>query len=163
MWYRVLDKIFDISIEMLEIASKRIPDESFQFLVGDAHNPPISVPRFTGGMSNFWFSHIPKKQITKFFLSFHSRVNLGSPIMFVDAVYRQELGGKLIKKKGSQDTWKERTLDSGEKFDILKNYYTKEELIDIFSSYSKNISVSYLTHFWIVQYKLSTYKKILWP
>jgi hypothetical protein len=140
---------------MLEIASQRIKDNSFQFIIGDAYNPPISVPPFTGAMAHFWFSHIPKKQIAQFLSSLHAVLKINSPIMFVDNVYQAELGGKLIRKKGSEDTWKQRTSQSKEEFDILKNYYTKEELIRIFSPYSNNVSVSYLTHFWVVKYNLT--------
>ncbi|MBI4130188.1 methyltransferase domain-containing protein [Candidatus Roizmanbacteria bacterium] len=145
----------DISVEMLKIASQRITDSSFQFLIGDAYNPPISVPLFTGAMANFWFSHIPKIQITQFLSTLHKSVALNSSIMFVDGVYRKELGGRLIKKKGGKDTWKRRILESKEEFDILKNYYTKEELTHIFAPYSNNVTIDYLTHFWVVKYTMS--------
>lgn len=145
----------DINQEMLEIASQRISDESMQFLIGDAYMPPISVPQFTGAMAHCWFSHIPKKRITEFLDSLHKNLAPNASIMFMDAVYREELGGKLIKKTGSEDTWKRRKLENGEHYDILKNYYTKEELQDLFAPYTKKISVQYLTHFWIVKYSLS--------
>lgn len=144
----------DINQEMLEIASQRMPDQSMQFIIGDAYNPPISVPQFTGAMAHCWFSHIPKKRIREFLESLHARLEPNASVMFMDAVYREELGGKLIKKEGSEDTWKRRTLENKEEYDILKNYYTKDELEKIFSPYSNNVSVSYMTHFWVVRYNL---------
>lgn len=145
----------DISLEMLEIASNRITDPVFQFLLGDAYTPPVSVPSFSGAMANFWFSHVPKKQIKEFLTLLHKSVTPNSPILFTDGVYREELGGILIKKEGSEDTWKRRKLENKEEFDILKNYYSKEELEELFSPYSDNIKVIYMTHFWVVTYRLN--------
>ncbi len=145
----------DISRDVLEIAARRITDQSAQFLEGDAYSPPTSAPKFTGAMANFWFSHIPKKRIRGFLSTLHNNVAPNSPIMFVDAVYREELGGTLVKKKGSKDTWKKRILGSKEEFSILKNYYSEEELLRVFLPYSKNVTVTYLAHFWIVKYSLS--------
>ncbi len=145
----------DINEEMLEIASKRMSDPSMQFLIADAYNPPVGVPEFSGVMAHCWFSHIPKKKIKGFLKDLHARLTPGASIMFMDAVYRKELGGTLVTKKDSEDTWKRRKLASGEEYEILKNYYTEAELQALFAPYAHNLSVSYLTHFWLVEYTLS--------
>jgi ubiquinone/menaquinone biosynthesis C-methylase UbiE len=144
----------DISPQMLEIAQHKITDSSFQFLIGDAYNPPKSMS-YTGAMAHFWFSHVPKNRIASFLSSLHAVVEKNSPIMFVDNMYRSELGGKLIHKDGNKDTWKQRISHNQERFDIIKNYYTKKNLVRIFSPYTDNLSVSCLSHFWIVKYNLS--------
>src|SRR5258708_21194939 len=144
----------DINQEMLEVAIKTVHDSSLQFLICDAYEPPISVPQFSGAMANFWISHVPKKHLKEFLATFHSRLSRGATVVFVDSVYRGELGGTLIKKKGSQDTWKERTLETREKYTILKNYYSKEELTKLFSPYTNHLHVEYMTHFWMVSYIL---------
>ncbi|CAN5176191.1 hypothetical protein BH09PAT1_BH09PAT1_0940 [soil metagenome] len=151
------DKVLatDINVTMLEIASQRMREPEIQFLIGDAYNPPVSFPQFNGAMAHCWLSHIPKRKIPEFLDSMHGVLKENASVMFMDTVYRKELGGKLIKKKGSEDTWKRRTLENKEEFDILKNYYTKEELLNLFAAYSDDVSVTYLTHFWIVKYTLS--------
>lgn len=145
----------DINQEMLKIASCRIPDKSVQFLIGDAYDPPSSIPQFTGAIANFWISHIPKNRISQFLSALHNILPPNSMIMFVDGVHREELGGKLIRKKGSADTWKRRKLENNEEYDIVKNYYTKKELLGLFAPHTTKVSVKYLTHFWIVTYKLT--------
>lgn len=150
------DKILatDINYEMLAIAADKIKSSSVQFLVGDAYNPPVGAPKFTGGMANFWFSHISKKNIKKFLNSFHTRFSKGSIIIFVDDVYNKDLGGNLVRKENMKDTFKQRKLRN-EKFEILKNYYSQKELQEIFSPYDKKMQIRYLTYFWLVEYIVS--------
>lgn len=145
----------DYSKEMLEVASNHLSKNSkITLLQADAYNPSTSYPKFNGAMANFWFSHIPKKRINKFLEALHSRLSKNSVVLIADGVYIEGLGGDLVVKKGSKDTYKRRQLKSGENFDILKNYYTKEELGDIFSKYSKEIEIKYLSNFWVVKYQI---------
>ncbi len=145
----------DYSKNMLEIASYRLAKNSNIILLqGDAYNPPISSPKFNGAMANFWFSHIPRGKIKKFLDTLHSKLAKNSVVVFIDGVYIEGLGGELISKDKREDTFKMRTLSSGEKFDILKNYYNEKELEKIFSKYSKRIEIEYLTNFWIVKYHI---------
>lgn len=147
----------DLSPEMLEIASKRYSHHpSIQFLQHEAYNPPQSIPSFTGMMANFWFSHIPKRKIKLFLKTMHSRMTSNSFILFVDNVYQEDLGGKLVRKRGQIDTWKERQLETGERFLILKNYYSAKQLENIFSPYTDKVEIHYLKNFWLVGYN---YKK----
>lgn len=142
----------DYSFNMLEIASLRLSkSSSVIFLQADAYNPPISIPKFNGAMANFWFSHIPKKKIKKFLDTLHSRLTKNSVVLMADDVYIKGRGGELIQKEG-QDSFKRRVLKSGEQFDILKNYYSQEELEKIFSKYSYRLEIKYLTNFWIAKY-----------
>lgn len=144
----------DINLGMLEIANSKNLKDGIQFIVGDAYNPPISQPKFNGAMANFWFSHIPKKRIKEFLETLHSRLDKNSVVLIVDSVFREELGGELMKKAQHQDTFKRRTLSSGKKFNILKNYYSKQELENIFSDFGKKLEVLYLSHFWMVCYQV---------
>jgi len=143
----------DASSEMLKIASSRYSSNpSINFLQMDAYNPPKTFPLFSGAMACFWFSHIHKKQIHRFLKVLHTRLTPASFVLFVDNVYRKGLGGKLIVKKGRKDTWKQRRLDSGENYEILKNYYNKDDLERIFFKYTDKIEIQYLSHFWLVGY-----------
>lgn len=142
----------DYSLNMLEISSSRLSKNSnIMFLQADAYHPPISSPKFNGAMANFWFSHIPKSKIKKFLTTLHSRLDKNSAVLMADDVYVENRGGELVQKEG-KDTFKRRLLKSGEQFQILKNYYTGEQLKKIFSKYSNRLEIKCLTNFWIVKY-----------
>lgn len=143
----------DYSNNMLKIASYRLAKNSNIILLkADAYNPPISFPKYNAAMANFWFSHIPGKKIKKFLNTLHSRLAKNSVVIFIDGVYIEGLGGELVSKDKHKDTFKMRTLSSGEQFDILKNYYSEKELKEIFSKYSTRLEIKYLTNFWVVKY-----------
>jgi len=145
----------DASDKMLEISSKQYASyPQVNFFLADAYNPPISFPPFSGTMANFWFSHVPKKNMHQFLDTLHSRLSSNAFVLFVDSNFRGEESGKFIQKKGTEDTWKRRKLQNGEEYDVLKNYFTKNELEDVFSKYAKNLDIQYLTNFWIAGYHL---------
>lgn len=143
----------DYNLSMLEIASLKLSKNSnVIFIQADAYNPPTSSPKFNGAMVNFWFSHIPKSQIRKFLDTLHSRLEKNSVILLSDGVYVKGIGGELITKQNNHNTFKKRVLNSGEQFDILKNYYSEGDLRKIFAKHSNKVEVKYLTNFWIVKY-----------
>lgn len=143
----------DASTEMLAIAQNRLKKhKNVQFFLSDAYTPLTKVPAYSGAMALCWFSHIPKKNIKKFLSALHERLEKGAFVVFVDNVLRPELGGKLVKKKGSRDTYKLRSLNNKDKYAILKNYYTETQLRKIFSAYSRTVEIQYLNHFWIAGY-----------
>jgi len=55
-----------------------------------------------------------------------------------DSLYVPELGGKLITKKGDENTYKLRISKDGSEHLVLKNYFSVDELIRIFGGYVNN-------------------------
>ncbi len=140
----------DISDEVLEIArSKNI---QAQFINGDAFNLEKIEGNFNASCANFWFSHIEKKRIDQFLKDFHKRLMNNSPVFMADNMYIEGIGGKLIKKDDSYDTYKVRKLSDGGEYQILKNYYDEKELHLIFQKYAKEINIKIGKCFWWVNY-----------
>ena len=83
---------------------------------------------FDYGLANFWFSHIPRNRIESFLQSFHERLGSGTQVFIADNVYVPGRGGELITPTDSEDTYKRRELADGSKHEILKNYFSYEEL-----------------------------------
>lgn len=146
----------DTSLEMLTLAQQRFSGQKQQpfFFVADAYQPLQLFPKFVGAFAGCWFSHIPQKKISSFLKTLHSRLREGSSVVFIDNVFRSDLGGELIKKKAENDSWKKRSLKNGKQFLILKNYYTPKKIEQIFEQYSaKKPQVIYGQHFWAVSYQ----------
>ncbi len=144
----------DLSLEMLRVASHKISDQKVLFLQSDSFRLPVSEPPFDCVVAMFWFSHVVKKQIPTFLKHVHSRAYPGATIVMADGNYIKEYGGDLKTRSNSHNTWKKRTLRSGESFDIVKNYYTKQELQNIFGQYTNTLHIHYLHQFWMVEYRL---------
>jgi len=138
----------DNSNEVLEIAQSKKYKCSTYFQNCDAYNLPFSANSFDGGLANFWFSHIPKDKIELFLKGFH-KVLLNKALIFIaDNIFNESIGGKLVLDKTSGNTYKIRFLENGNKYKILKNYYSKEELIDIFSREGNILDFYYGNCFW---------------
>lgn len=149
----------DISPEVLEIAREKTCQCPVTFKIEDAYKLSFPPQTFDGALANFWFSHIPKSRLEEFFTNLHRVLKKNSAIFIADNMYLPEYGGKLITKKGEQDTYKLRTLNDGSEHLILKNYYTPEDLQTFFKKFdpdfsSKNIFLG--KNFWYVQYNLSS-------
>ena len=141
----------DVSNEVLEIAkSKNIPAK---FIIGDAYYLEKIEGNFNAGCANFWFSHIEKDKIDQFLNGFHKRIGNNSYVFMADNVYVEGIGGKLIRKENSFDTYKTRKLSGGTEYEIVKNYYNENELKMIFQKYTKEINIIIGKCFWWLFYK----------
>lgn len=141
---------FDFSPEVIEIAKSK--NLKAAFLVDDAYEMKKISGTFDGGCANFWFSHIPKERISAFLDLFHSKLLPGSVVFMADNVFMEGVGGELIVKPGDANSYKKRILNDGSSFEVLKNYYTEVELINIFKRYSKEVEVIIGKCFWRVKW-----------
>ncbi|WP_442602240.1 methyltransferase domain-containing protein [Paenibacillus sp. KN14-4R] len=146
----------DIRPEVLEIAkSKEMPASQVQFTLGDAYELSSISDSFDAGLANCWFSHIPKNKLDDFLQGFHRKLGSGAAVFMMDNVYVAGRGGELLVKENCEDTFKLRQLADGSQHEILKNYYTKEELLEIFKPYAKDLKVFVGNSFWYVSYTVA--------
>jgi ubiquinone/menaquinone biosynthesis C-methylase UbiE len=143
----------DAASEMLAIAhSKPEKQDRITWIQGDAFRLHEIEGRFTGGLSNFWFSHIPRTRIQDFLTAFHSRLEPGATVFMADNVYIPGLGGTLVQDDTSEDTFKQRTLSDGSTHRILKNYFSEFELRRLLASHTQSLNISFGTCFWWMTY-----------
>lgn len=141
----------DISDEVLVIARSKKYQCVVNFQNADAYKLPFERNAYDGGMAHFWFSHIPKEKIELFLDGFHRVLMDDAPVFMTDNVYNKGVGGELVKRPGDLNTYKIRILENGEKYEVLKNYYSEAQLKDIFGKY-KRVEIFYRTCFWFVKY-----------
>ncbi len=144
----------DFSEEVLDIAKeKNINSNKAIFHQGDAYQLDKVPGRFNAAYANFWLSHIPKTRIQEFLKQLHTRLGSGSPVFLADNMYNESVGGTLVQKLNDENTYKVRTLDGGSQYEILKNYFSKTELRELFEPYSCDLEVHIGRCFWWVYYR----------
>lgn len=116
-----------------------------EFITTDAFDIPFKKEYFSAGLANFWISHILKKDLKRFLDGFHDLLKPGSKLFFCDNVTGQGTSGKFIKR--ANDTFRIRELNDNQ-YKVIKNYYSKEELIELFSPYAKNSKVNIVMGKW---------------
>lgn len=128
-------------------------------LRADAYDLPFPDESFNGGLANFWFSHIPKSKRFAFLEEFHRVLQKGSVVFMADNMNVPGIGGKLITRKGDENTYKLRALRDKSAHLVLKNYPTPDELIKTFQPHiphftRKNVFAGKC--FWYVSYQTSS-------
>lgn len=147
----------DFNQEVLEVAKHKKFACPVALQKADAYNLPFLPEIFTGGLANFWFSHIPRKRTHEFLAGFHKTLKVGSRVFMADNMNVTDVGGNLITKHGDENTYKLRTLKDGTQQEILKNYFTKDELFQIFKQYDPELtekSIFIGRCFWYMTYKI---------
>jgi ubiquinone/menaquinone biosynthesis C-methylase UbiE len=144
----------DNSDEVIEIAKSKSYKCPVFFKKCDAYNLPFSALSFNGGQANFWFSHIPKHKIELFLDGFHRVLSNQAIVFIADNVFNEDIGGKLVRDKGNDNTYKIRFLENGDKYKILKNYYSEKELVNIFSRYGNLLNMYFGNCFWYLYYEV---------
>ena len=145
----------DNSNKVLEIAQQKSYKCPVYFKKCDAYYLPFNANLFEGGLANFWFSHIPKERIKLFLDNLHSVLLNGAIVFMADNVFNERIGGKLVHDKRSNNTFKIRTLENGEQYKILKNYYSEQEVKKILNRDLDILDIYFGNCFWYVCYKVN--------
>lgn len=145
----------DGSSEMLKIArSRSLPPAKVQFLQADAFDLDGVPGTFDAALANFWFSHIPKTRINEFLQGLNKRIGEGGVVFMADNMYLPGIGGELISKPESEDTYKLRDLSDGSRHLVLKNYYTEDQISLILRPLASNVSFRAGHCFWWLSYQV---------
>jgi ubiquinone/menaquinone biosynthesis C-methylase UbiE len=162
-WTRVLSEsagmitATDIGEEVMELAKRKRYHCPVHFRKENAYDLSFDDASFDGGFAFSWFSHIPRNRIDPFLKGFHRVLQDGSRVFIADNIYIQAIGGELIRKESDANTYKHRTLKDGSEFIIVKNYFSAEQLVEVFGQHVAGFSkenVFYGKCFWYVDYVL---------
>lgn len=127
----------DISSEMINIAREKLVSvTNIKFQTADAFSLENISGRFTAAFAHWWWSHMPKSRIQDFLTALHSKLIPGAFVLFSDQLQyshknrRYEKNGNLLEK---------RILSSGHKFEVIKNFPTREEVLASLEGMAKQI------------------------
>lgn len=145
----------DIAPDVLAIArEKPLPPEKVEFRTGDAHTLEEQVGAFDAGLAMYWLSHVPKSRMDEFLTQFHARLGNGATVFMADNVYVPGLGGELVTRTDQEDTYKRRLLSDGREYEILKNYYDREELRSLLHGRTTELEIQFGTCYWWLSYRV---------
>ncbi|TRO50589.1 class I SAM-dependent methyltransferase [Candidatus Bathyarchaeota archaeon] len=129
----------DINEAVLEIARSKEYACPTEYRVMDAYNMKLEK-KYDGVLASFMLSHVLKQDIPSWLKHIHNVLEPGASVFIADNTYIEGVGGKLQTKPGDPNTYKLRTLNDGTQHLIVKNYFTTEELVQLFSEHSKGIT-----------------------
>ncbi|UCE24232.1 MAG: class I SAM-dependent methyltransferase [Candidatus Zixiibacteriota bacterium] len=138
-WTRVISQTAasviasDISAEMIAEAGKKNYLCQPDFVLSDLYRLPFADASFQLVTLGFWFSHEPKQ-------NYHDFFNILAPLLCQDGAIwmidnNPPAEGPHLQSVGQDEygnNYKQRFLDSGKEFAILKNYFSRDQLETIF-------------------------------
>ena len=123
----------DLSWEMLHQAGKKEYRYVPSFVQADLERLPVAVREFDLVTLGFWFSHQSKQDYEAFFDRIVRPLRPGGRIWLIDNNPPAEgpmVDSAYVDEHGNN--YKQRFLDSGDQFVILKNYFERSDLEDVF-------------------------------
>lgn len=144
----------DQSMEMLEIARRKcFPPGRVRLVQADAYNLAPLREQFTGGLAAFWWSHVPKQDLPRFLAGFHEKLTPPAPVVFIDNRYVEGSSTPIWRVDSEGNTYQQRTLRSGSRHEVLKNFPTASELLDAVRAWADAPEVCQLSYYWILRYQ----------
>src|SRR5262249_17013317 len=143
----------------LALARNRTYRCPVSFRTGDAFElQPEPHEKFTATFASGWWSHIAKSDLKPFLLKLHRLLQPGALVVFCDNVFAPGAGGPastpISRRDAEGNTWQQRKVSSGESFEIIKNFPTKEEVEHLLADVALDIRWTPLQYFWLLEYRL---------
>jgi ubiquinone/menaquinone biosynthesis C-methylase UbiE len=141
----------DISAEMLREARNKEYDAPTAFVMADLYSLPFQTASFDMITLGFWFSHQPKQEYDLFFRQLAQPLKDDGFIWMIDNNPLAE-GSQLnsVRTDVYGNNYKRRHLQSGEEYVILKNYFSEDQLREIFAPYFTVRRLVFRTYYWSI-------------
>jgi ubiquinone/menaquinone biosynthesis C-methylase UbiE len=144
----------DITEKVLALArTKDFGGAAVEFQKADAYALPKFDGLFNAGFGAFWWSHIPKARIQEFLTSFHSRLEPGAKVAFIDNRYIEGNSTPIFRAGEDGDTYQMRTLQDGKLHKVLKNFPSPEELKTAIGDLGIHVEVTLFDYYWLLAYR----------
>jgi len=139
----------DIALEMIKEAQNKKYNSPVTFINSDIYDLPFKSALFDLIIIGFWFSHEPKQNYSRFFEIIERPLKDDGQIWLIDNNPPAE-GTKsdFLHIDQAGNNFKSRRLNDGREFSILKNYFNRNELIDIFSKPFRISQLTYNKYYW---------------
>jgi len=145
----------DYNDEVLAIAKSRLINQKKIILQkADAFSLKDLPAGFNAGIAAFWWSHLEKSKIKSFLETFHSKLMPGSRVVFADNRYVEGSSTSISRTDEHGNTYQERVLSDGRRFEVLKNFPSETEFRSEVSGIGKNVCFRKFVYFWCGWYEV---------
>jgi SAM-dependent methyltransferase len=154
----------DLNLETLELArSKPMPpcvayaqvDAYTLTSPADAKEVLGSTECFDAGFAGCWWSHVPLNRLRPWLQKLHARLLPGARVVFLDNSYVQTSSTPLSRRDADGNTYQLRQLDDGSQHEVLKNFPTREQALELIGPEARDVQWHRFTHYWALSYRLA--------
>ena len=145
----------DINEAVLEIArDKALAPGKATFFRADAVSLDNVPPGCNAAFAGFWWSHVKKSGIAQFTANLASRLEPGSVVGILDNTWAHGSSTTITRTDSEGNTYQMRTLANGEKFEVLKNFPTPDELACAVRPVAREAHLEALNYYWLLVFTL---------
>lgn len=146
----------DVNDEVLELARlKPYPRGNVSFARADIYSEEDAELRFDAGLAAFWWSHVPRQGLGRFVDHFHRRLLADAVVVLVDNRYVAGSSTPLSRSDEHGNTYQERTLDDGTRYEVLKNIPDESEIAHALGERACALEYVELDYFWYASYRVA--------
>jgi SAM-dependent methyltransferase len=146
----------DVAPNMLALAREHgLPSEKAGFRIGDAYALESVPGSFDGGLAMQWFSHVPLARRAAFLDGWHKRIGAAAAVFMGDNQNWDGMQDKPYAKPGEPDTYELRQLPDGSTYEIVKNYFTADELCAILEPHATDLTIHMDKFWWWLHYTVA--------
>ena len=138
----------DINSGTLAEAQKKKYRNQAEFVLTDFNQLPFARNSFDALLATFILSHVRRQDIGGLKDHLRTTIKPGSPVFLCDNNVITEIVPDLSWDGDHINSYVNRKLENGEQYRILKNYYDRQELIDVMASWGKLETVIFETYYW---------------
>lgn len=138
----------DLAPEMIAEAKRKAFGCPVSFTVADMKAAEIVRSAYDLVALGFWFSHEPRQHYAQLFDLLSAPLRDGGRIWMIDNNPPAEGKEQHLRYDEFGNNFKNRFLDNGEKHVILKNYFTRDQLTELFEPRFTIESLIHQTYYW---------------
>lgn len=140
----------DINTEVLEIAkTKNYENKNVRFEQKDLWDFEGTVDNMDSLFGGFIWSHILKEELPRFLSMVKNLINDKGQLLFIDNKYVEGSSTAISRTDKNGNTYQWRPLQNGEKYEVLKNFPTKAEIIILIKGLNLEMEWIDLGYYWI--------------
>jgi ubiquinone/menaquinone biosynthesis C-methylase UbiE len=134
----------DSNQAVLDLARRKmLPDAEFQ--QGDAYLLDQVSARYDAALVSFWWSHVPNARRDAFLQRLHQCLAPNARVILIDNRFVPGNSTPIALIDGAGDQWQDRPRQDGTRQLVMKNYPTRQLLLD-------SVPGSASTHWWQLEY-----------
>jgi SAM-dependent methyltransferase len=140
----------DLNPDTLGVAASRdYGGAAPRLLTADAYRLDSVPGEFNLVFCGFWWSHIPRADVSRFMAGVSARVAPGTTLVIVDNRYVPGSNHAIARTGPDGDTYQLRRLHDGRQYEVLKNFPTQQQLADDLAPWATGLRRTELAYYWL--------------
>ena len=146
----------DINDETLAVARAKAVPPCVRFGLADAYAlEGLRGAPFGAAFAGFWWSHVSRPRLPAWLATLHAQLEPGATVVFIDNRYVEGSSTPISRRDGDGNSYQQRPLDDGSTHEVLKNFPTRREAMQVIGERARDADWIESAHYWMLAYTLA--------